>query len=80
VRRYKVPDAERFTHCFCDTCGSTLPFENHALSLVGIPMGTLDGDADVALRAQIFTDSKAPWDAILDDLPQHPAALGSGDD
>jgi len=78
VRSYQVPEAERFTHRFCETCGSTLPFDNSAADLTGVPMGTLDDDPQFALRAHIFTDSKAPWHSIEDDLPQHPAALGSG--
>jgi hypothetical protein len=79
LRSYKVPEAERFTHVFCDVCGSSLPFVNESLGLVGIPMGSLDGDPGIAPRAHIFVDSKAPWFTITDRLPQHPTALGSGD-
>lgn len=42
-------------------------------------MGSLDGDPGHRPRAHIFVDSKAPWDRITDDLPQHPAQLGSAD-
>jgi len=74
---FKVPEAERFTHVFCSRCGSTLPFSNEARGLVGVPMGSLDGDPGFSPRVHIFADSKAPWFTITDTLPQHPEALGS---
>lgn len=77
IRSFKVPDAERFTHVFCGRCGSTLPFLNDARRLVGVPMGTLDGDPGFAPRAHIFVDSKAPWFEITDSLPQYAEGLGS---
>jgi hypothetical protein len=80
LRRFRPPDAERFTHVFCGRCGSTLPFENPDRGLAGVPMGTLDVDPGYALRAHIFVASKAPWETIADGLPQHPEGLGSGTD
>lgn len=76
VRSYKVPESERFTHFFCSRCGSTMPFRNDAFGLVGVPMGTLDGDPGFAPRAHIFVGSKAPWFTITDALPQHAESLG----
>jgi len=80
IASFKPPEAERFTHFFCTTCGSTLPFNNPQRKLAGVPMGTLDDDPGMAPRAHIFVGSKAPWDEIADDLPQHPTVLGSGDE
>lgn len=77
LRSFKVPEAERFTHVFCSRCGSTLPFRNEARGLAGVPMGTLDDDPGLGPRAHIFVDSKAPWFAITDDLPQHTEGLDS---
>jgi hypothetical protein len=77
LRRFRPPDAERFTHVFCGRCGSTLPFDNPDRGLAGVPMGTLDVDPGYGLRAHIFVGSKAPWDTIADDLPQHVDKLGS---
>jgi hypothetical protein len=77
LRSFRPPDAERFTHVFCERCGSPLPFRNEARGLAGVPMGSLDGDPGGAPQAHIFVASKAPWFEIADRLPQHPEALGS---
>jgi hypothetical protein len=77
VRSFKPSDAERFEHFFCEHCGSTLPFKNEVLALVGVPMGTLDTDPQFTPQAHIFVESKAPWFTITDGLPTHPEALGS---
>jgi hypothetical protein len=79
LRSFKPPDAERFTHTFCNVCGSTLPYRNEARGRAVVPMGSLDDDPGYGPRAHIFVDSKAPWVTITDALPQHPTALGSGD-
>jgi hypothetical protein len=79
VRSHKLADAEAFTHVFCETCGSALPFPSLRRELVGVPMGSLDGDPGIAPRAHIFVDSGAPWFTITDGLPRHPRHLGSGD-
>ena len=70
VQRYKVPEAQRFTHCFCLTCGSRLP-EVHPGQGVVARIGTLDDDPGVRARCHIFTGSKAVWDEIVDELPQY---------
>lgn len=77
LRRYKLPEAERFGHVFCSECGSSLPFENTARAVAVIPMGSLDDDPGRMPDAHIFVESKASWDLIRDDLPRHPEELGS---
>ena len=72
LARYKVPDAEHFTHVFCRVCGSGMPRANPARPLVGIPFGSLDDDPGRGADDHIFTAYKAPWYAIADDLPQYP--------
>ncbi len=78
VRSYKPPEAERFTHAFCEICGGGLPFRNEARGRAVVPMGSLDDDPGLAPKAHIFVESRAPWHEIIDDLPRHPEALGSG--
>lgn len=78
LRSFKPPDAERFTHVFCEICGSTLPFRNEVRGLAVVPMGSLDDDPQIKPQAHIFVGSRASWHTISDELPQHPEALGSG--
>ena len=79
LRAFQPPDAERFVHRFCAICASPLPSLNPARGNVVVPMGSLDDDPGLSPQAHIWVASRADWDAISDDLPQHPEALGSGD-
>lgn len=67
--RYKVPDAERFATCFCQTCGSPLPRVVPELGLVVIPAGSLDSEPPLRPQARIFWDSRADWSCAAGDLP-----------
>lgn len=57
---------------FCKTCGSTLCgyFKD---SVHGVTLGCVDGDPKVEIAAHIFVGSKAPWDHIGGEAPQHAA-------
>jgi hypothetical protein len=58
---------------FCGDCGSSLLFQFDPLpDLVWVAAGTLDDDPVMRPQAHIFVGSKAPWDTILDGLPQFP--------
>jgi hypothetical protein len=70
VQSFKVPEAQRFTACFCRVCGSSLPRVDAARGRAVIPAGTLDGDPGARERFHIFCGSKAPWYEIADDVPQ----------
>lgn len=78
LRSYKLPEAARFTHVFCQVCGSSLPFLNTARGAAVVPMGSLDDDPGHRPDAHIFVGSMAPWFTITDSLPQHPTQLGGG--
>jgi hypothetical protein len=71
LEAYKIPEAERFTHTFCRTCGSSLPRIDLERGYVVVPAGTLDDDPGARQREHIFVVSKAPWYEIADDLPQY---------
>lgn len=82
VRSWKVPEAERFTSCFCAQCGSPLPRVVPALGLVVIPAGSLDGEPPLTPNARIFWASRATWSCAGDELPtfaEYPPALGADD-
>jgi hypothetical protein len=71
---YELPEAKTFAHVFCRVCGSSMPRLDASRSLAVVPMGSCDDDPGVRPERHIFTDSKAPWDRITDDLPQFPGA------
>ncbi len=68
---YKMPEAQYFRQVFCRTCGSAIPSVNPIRNVAVIPTGTLDDDPGIRPQAHIFVGSKAPWDEIHSDLPQH---------
>ena len=81
LRRFKVPDAQRFTTVFCGECGGSLPGAPGASPSVVIPAGSLDDDPGPLPQIHIFVQDKAPWFAIHDELEQcagYPAGCSSG--
>lgn len=57
---------------FCNRCGSTLQFiRSTRPNTFALALGTLDDDPGVRPSMHIYTESRAPWHEITDDLPQH---------
>ncbi|MGA7802355.1 MAG: GFA family protein [Gammaproteobacteria bacterium] len=79
LRRYKVPEAERFSTQFCGNCGSLLPRTVPALGMVLIPAGSLDSDPGIEPMSHIFYDSRAQWSCPAGDLPAFPEYPPSAD-
>jgi len=71
LARYKVPEAERFTRCFCTQCGSPMPRHVAELGIAVIPAGSLDSELPITPQARIFWDSRAQWSCGGDDIPVH---------
>jgi hypothetical protein len=71
VSRYELPDAGYATN-FCRVCGCSVPAarpnDDHPVD--GVPLGSLDDDAERPPVGHIFVASKAPWHTITDELPQ----------
>jgi hypothetical protein len=61
IRLFKVPEAERFTNTFCDTCGGRVPRFVEQYGVVFIPAGSLDDEPDLGPQARIFMGSRAAW-------------------
>jgi hypothetical protein len=70
LKAYQVPDAQRFTQTFCQTCGSPMP-RSFPTGIAIVPMGCLDDDPGIRPSCHIFVGSKAPWFDITDKLPQY---------
>jgi hypothetical protein len=71
IRCFKLPEAKRFTNCFCSTCGGRVPRYVPELDAFIVPAGSLDGDAPIRPQARIFWDSRAAWSCGGDGLPEH---------
>lgn len=69
VRRYRVPEAERFTNSFCSRCGGRVPRLIEELGVVHVPAGCLDDEPPIAPQARIFCGSRAAWSCAGDGLP-----------
>lgn len=71
LKKYRVPDAERFYNLFCSNCGSPMPRAMPSIGAVIIPAGTLDTEPVMQPQSRIFWDSRAEWSCSGDELPVH---------
>lgn len=55
---------------FCSRCGTTLT-GMLGDDVHGVTLGSVDGDPGVQIAYHLFVGSKAPWDHIGGDAPQH---------
>jgi len=69
VRRFKLPQAERFTNAFCTTCGGRVPRFIEQQGTVIIPAGSLDDEPEIRPQARIFQASRAAWSCDASALP-----------
>jgi hypothetical protein len=70
LKRYKVPEAKRFTRQFCSNCGSSVARFVPEINAVVIPAGSLDDPAPIQPQARIFWESRADWSCDGDSLPR----------
>ena len=70
LRRFDHPEAKYFATCFCNTCGSSLPWPVQGGRNIVVPAGTLDEDPEIQPQQNIFWASKAPWFNSCCDLPK----------
>lgn len=71
LKRYKVPEAERFTRQFCGVCGSSVARDVPEIEAVVLPAGSLDCALPIRPEARIFWDSRAEWTCDDQTLPRH---------
>ena len=61
VGRYEVPEAKYFATCFCQNCGSSLPWLIQSGKTVVVPAGGLDDDPGIKPTQNIFCAFDASW-------------------
>lgn len=69
VKRYKIPESERFTRVFCSECGALVARFVPELGGVVIPAGSLDDEPPIKPQARIYWDSRSSWSCTDDVLP-----------
>ncbi len=61
--------------CFCRTCGSpVISRRDDRPDVVRVRAGLIDGPLEVRPVSHAYTDSRANWWDIQDDLPRYPGA------
>ncbi len=68
LKRYKVPEAERFYTHFCSICGCAMPRPVPEIDAIVIPAGSLDNEIDIKPEARIFWDSRVEWSCSGDGI------------
>jgi len=71
LKRYNVPEAERFHNLFCSECGSSMPREVPELGMTIIPAGSLDSEPEMKPHARIFCGSRSEWSCSGDEITCH---------
>lgn len=61
VKRFDLPEAERFAKAFCTNCGSPVPYVNRSGTHLLVPAGSLDADPGIPPQDNIHWRSRAAW-------------------
>ena len=61
ITRYDLPEAERFSNCFCNTCGSQVPYISRDGAFLIVPAGYTSGDPNIRPSANIFWQERPCW-------------------
>jgi len=73
VKRFDVPDAQRFSVWFCGECGSRVPHKVRGRDDVLVPAGLLDAEPGMRPQNSIFWESKADWYVEPQQMPRFKA-------
>lgn len=71
VRRFEPSHTKYFATCFCEQCGSTLPWLSKSGKVVIIPAGTMDADPGVRPSQNIFCGSRPAWYVHASEMPEN---------
>jgi len=61
IALFKLPEAKRFSSCFCTQCGSPLPWIVPGGKNYIVPAGAIDDGLNDKPAIGIFWESKASW-------------------
>lgn len=61
IKRFDLPEAIRFSNCFCTDCGSQVPYISRDGAFLVVPAGYISGDPEIRPSANIFWDERPCW-------------------
>ena len=61
VKRFDLPEAERFSNCFCTDCCSQVPYISRDGAFLIVPAGYTSGDPEIRPSANIFWEERPCW-------------------
>ena len=61
IKRFDLPEAEKFSKQFCTNCGSLVPHVSRDGKRLSIPAGTLEQSIEAQPQRNIYWESKAKW-------------------
>ena len=61
IKRFDLPNAERFSNCFCTQCGSQVPYLSRDGAFLAVPAGYVSGDPEIRPSANIFWNERPCW-------------------
>jgi hypothetical protein len=70
VKRFDLPNAQRFSRWFCSQCGCRVPHKVRTRQDFLVPAGLLDADPGVRPENSIFWGSKADWYVEPQQMPR----------
>ena len=71
IRRYELPEAERFAKQICTKCGSGVPYVNRDGTKLVIPAGSLTEPIEFPPEKNIYWESRAKWYELGLEAPKH---------
>ena len=61
IKRFDLPNAERFSNCFCTQCGSQVHYLSRDGAFLVVPAGYVSGDPEIRPSANIFWNERPCW-------------------
>jgi len=61
IKRFDLPEAIRFSNCFCTDCGSQVPYISRDGAFLVVPAGYISDDPEIRPSANIFWDERPCW-------------------
>ena len=70
IKRFELPSAKSWSNCFCDVCGSGLPWMTRNGKAYIVPSGALDDDPIERPTRNIWMGTRASWEVPAASLPE----------